>query len=65
MCKGTFVAIKKGNKVHIQWEEDNLHEGHPKISQETLAKSRYNKHVAGKKGVSPGRRMNLDEQIIV
>ena len=51
--------------MHIQWEEDNLHAGHPKISQETLAKSRYNKNVAGKKGVSPGWRMNLDEQISV
>ena len=64
-CKGAVVAIKKGNKVHIQWEEDTLHEGYPKISQETLAKSRYNKHVAGKKGVLPGWRMNLDEQISV
>ena len=37
-CKGTVAATKKGNKVHIQWEEDTLHEVHPKISQETLAK---------------------------
>ena len=36
-CKGTFVATKKGNKVQIQREEDNLHEGHPKISQDKLA----------------------------
>ena len=49
-CKVTVVAIKKGNKLHIQWEEDTLHEGHPKISQEMLAKLRYNKHVVGKKG---------------
>ena len=45
--------------MHIQLEEDNLHEGHPKISQETLSKSRYNKHVAGKKRVSLGWEMNL------
>ena len=64
-CKGTVVAIKKGNKVKIQWEEDTLHEGYPKISQETLAKSRYNKHVAGKKGVLPVWRMNLYDQISV
>ena len=51
--------------MHIKLEEDNLHEGHPKISQETFAKSRYNKHFAGNKGVSPGWRMNLDEQISV
>ena len=57
-CKVTVVSIKQVNKVHIQLEEDTLHEVHPKISQETLAKSRYNKHVAGKKGVSPGWRMN-------
>ena len=63
--KGTVVAIKKLNKVKIQWDEDTLNEGYPKISQETLAKSRYNKHVAGKKGVFPGWRMNLDEQISV
>ena len=63
--KRTVAEIKKGNKVHIKWEEDNLHEGHPKISQETLAKSRYNKHVAGKKGVSPVWIKKLDEQISV
>ena len=51
--------------MHIQLEEDNLHEVHPKISQETLEKSRYNKHVTGKKGVSPGCRINLDEKISV
>ena len=51
--------------MHIQLEEDTLHEGYPKISQETLAKSRYNKNVAGNKGVSPGWRMHLDEQISV
>ena len=38
-CKGTVLAIKKGNNMHIQWEQDTLHEGHPKISQETLATS--------------------------
>ena len=64
-CKGKVVAIKKGNKVQIQWEQDILHECYPKISQETLVKSRYNKHVLGKKGVSPGWRMNLDEKISV
>ena len=32
-CKGTVVEIKKVNKVHIQWEEDTLHEVNPKISQ--------------------------------
>ena len=37
-CKGAFVATKKGNKVKIQWEEDTLHEGYPKILQETLKK---------------------------
>ena len=51
--------------MYIQWEEDTLHEGHPKISQGTLAKSGYNKHAAGKKGVSPGWRMNSDDQICV
>ena len=62
---GTVVAINKGKKVHIKLEDDTLHEYHPKISQETLAKSRYNKHVAGKKGVLPGWRITLDEQISV
>ena len=64
-CKGTVAEIKKGNKVHIQWEEATLHESYPKISQETLAKSRYNKNVAGKKGFLPVWRMNLNEQISV
>ena len=64
-CKGKVVSIKKRNKVHIQWEDYTLHESYPKIPQEILAKSRYNKHVAGKKGVLPGCRMNLDEQISV
>ena len=35
------------------------------ITRKTLATSRYNKNVAGKKGVSPGWRMNLDEEISV
>ena len=46
-CNGTVVAINKLNKVQIKWEEYTLHEGHPKMSQETLVKSRSNKHIAG------------------
>ena len=63
--QGNICFNKEGNNFHIQQKEDTLHEGYTKISQEKLAKSRHNKHVAGKKGVSPGWIMNLYDQISV
>ena len=33
-CQGKVVAVKKGNKVHIEWEAKCLREGNPSISEE-------------------------------
>jgi hypothetical protein len=44
-CQGEVIAVKKGNKVHIKWDEECLREGDAKVSQERLLVSKYNKHV--------------------
>jgi hypothetical protein len=44
-CQGTVVAVKKNNKVHIKWHDSTLREGDIAITEETLLKSKYNKHV--------------------
>ena len=53
-CRGTVVAVKKNNKVHIKWHDSTLREGDIAITDETLLKSKYNKHVLG------GWRYSLD-----
>ena len=46
-CQGIVVAVKQNNKVHIQWDGSTLREGDIAITEETLLKSKYNKHVMG------------------
>lgn len=53
-CQGTVVAVKRDNKVHIQWDGSTLREGDIEITEEKLLKSKYNKHVLG------GWRYSLD-----
>ena len=52
-CQGKIVAVKKKKKVHIEWNEVCLQSGHPKITEERLLKSKWNKHVV------EGWRMDL------
>ena len=52
-CQGKIVAVKKKNKVHIEWNEVCLRPGHPRITEERLLKSKWNKHVV------EGWRMDL------
>ena len=44
-CQGKVVAVKNGNKVHIEWHKKHLREGDPSITEEKLMKSKWNKHV--------------------
>ena len=53
-CQGTVVGVKKNNKVHIKWDGSTLREREIAITEETLLKSKYNKHVQG------GWRFSLD-----
>ena len=53
-CQGMVVGVKKDNKVHIKWDGSTLREGDIAITEETLLKSKYNKHVLG------GWRYSLD-----
>lgn len=53
-CQGTVMAVKKNSKVHIKWDISTLREGDKAITEETLLKSKYNKHVLG------GWRYSLD-----
>ena len=46
-CQGVVVAIKRNNKIHISWRESTLREGDVQITEETLMKSKWNKHVPG------------------
>ncbi len=46
-CQGTVMAVKKNSKVHIKWDISTLREGDKAITEETLLKSKYNKHVLG------------------
>ena len=45
-CQGEVVAVRTKNRVHIEWDASTLREGEP-ITEETLLKSKYNKHVIG------------------
>ncbi len=53
-CQGMVVGVKKNNKVPIKWDGSTLREGDIAITEETLLKSKYNKHVLG------GWRFSLD-----
>ena len=53
-CQGTVMAVKNNSKVHIKWDSSTLREGDKAITEETLLKSKYNKHVLG------GWRYSLD-----
>ena len=41
-CQGLVVTIKTRSGVHIQWNDNCLHEGDVKITEEVLMKSKYN-----------------------
>ena len=44
-CQGVVVAVKSKNKVHIEWNDNCLRKGDPKITEETFMVSKWNKHV--------------------
>jgi hypothetical protein len=46
-CQGEVVAVRTKNRVHIEWDASTLREGDEPITEETLLKSKYNKHVIG------------------
>jgi hypothetical protein len=46
-CQGEVVAVQTKNRVHIEWDGSTLREGDEPITEETLLKSKYNKHVIG------------------
>ena len=46
-CQGEVVAVRTKNRVHIQWDASTLREGDYPTTEETLLKSKYNKHVIG------------------
>jgi hypothetical protein len=53
-CQGVVVAVKKNSKVHIEWDKSCVRDGDPKITQERLLKTKWNKHV------EEAWRMNLE-----
>ena len=46
-CQGEVVAVRTRNRVHIQWDTSTLRDGDESITEETLLKTKYNKHVIG------------------
>ena len=44
-CQGEVVAVKKGNKVCIEWNAKCLCDGDPSITEEKLLITKCNKHV--------------------
>ena len=46
-CQGEVIAVRKQNKIHIEWDASTLRDGDASITQEVLLKSKYNKHVVG------------------
>ena len=44
-CQGVVVGIKKGDKVHIEWNKECLRDGELAVTEEKLLKSKWNKHV--------------------
>ena len=53
-CQVTLVSLKSGGKVHIKWDDTCLIPDNSTKLEETLLKSKWNKHVHG------GWRINLD-----
>ena len=53
-CQGLVVTMKTRNRVHIQWNDNCMHESDLQITGDVLMKSKYNKHVEG------GWRMSLE-----
>ena len=53
-CQGVVVAVKKQDKVHIEWDDACIHNGDQKITEERLLKTKWNKQVKG------AWRWNLD-----
>ena len=39
------MAVKKNSKVHIEWDKSCVRDGDPKITQERLLKTKWNKYV--------------------
>ena len=46
-CQGEVVGVMKNNKVLIEWSNDCLREGDPKVTKEKLLVSLWNKHKEG------------------
>ena len=46
-CQGIVVAVRNGNRIHIEWDASTLRDGDLPVTEETLLKSKYNKHVVG------------------
>ena len=46
-CQGVVVAIRTRSRVHIKWDTSTLRDGDEPVTEETLQKSKYNKHVIG------------------
>ena len=44
-CQGVVVTVRTRNRIHIEWDASNLRDGDEPITEETLLKSKYNKHV--------------------
>jgi hypothetical protein len=46
-CQGIVVAVRTNSRIHIEWDASTLRDGDIPITEETLLKSKYNKHVVG------------------
>ena len=46
-CQGEVAEVMKNNKVLIEWSNDCLREGDPKVTKEKLLVSLWNKHKEG------------------
>ena len=44
-CKGTVVGVKTKGKVRIEWDDEYLRDSDPKVTEEVLLVSKWNKHV--------------------
>ncbi len=45
--KGEVIGVQKNYNVHIQWDEEYLHEGDAPVTREWLLKTSYNKNTPG------------------
>ncbi len=44
-CQGEVVAVKKGNRVHVEWKKKYLRRGDKPVTEERFLVSKWNKHV--------------------